>query len=103
MTDRDLNFIEDKATWDTFAATSSLALVLSSFYWATHEDMPVSATPSLFENRTGHYLIDANGSTAHEPHADTYLMLHMVKTSFNHGDYKLDFNAELRPDFITAS
>lgn len=84
---------------------------------ATLNDEPVSAILFLYDDRTAYYLIGANDPLYRNTFAGTFLLTSMIKDAFergirevdfvgvnspNRGDFKIAFNAELKPYFITS-
>ena len=84
---------------------------------ATLEERPASASVFLYDDRTAFYLFGANDPEYRDTGSATLLMMHMIKdacargvreidfvgvNSPNRGDFKISFNAELRPYFITS-
>lgn len=80
------------------------------------DDLPVSAVLFLYDDRTAYYLFGANDPAYRNTGSGTFLMMHMIQDAFdmnlfevdfvgvnspNRGDFKISFNAELRPYFIT--
>lgn len=81
------------------------------------DDVPVSASLFLYDDRTAYYLFGANDPGYRDTGSGTFLMMHMIKEAFskgvheidfvganspNRGDFKISLNAELRPYFITS-
>lgn len=81
------------------------------------DDVPVSASLFLYDDRAAYYLVGANDPGYRDTGSGTFLMMHMIKEAFekgiqeidfvgvnspNRGDFKISFNAELRPYFITS-
>jgi hypothetical protein len=78
--------------------------------------VPVSAVLFLYDDRTAYYLIGANDPMYRNVSAGAFLLMNMIKDAFdngveevdfvgvnspNRGDFKISFNAELKPHFIT--
>lgn len=79
-------------------------------------DVPVSAVLFLYDDRTAYYLFGANDPLYRNTSAGAYLLMHMVKDAFengleeidfvgvnspNRGDFKISFNAEVKPHFVS--
>lgn len=80
------------------------------------DDVPVSAVLFLYDDRTAYYMFGANDPSHRKTFAGTFLLMHMIKDAFetgiqevdfvgvnspNRGDFKISFNAEVKPYFIT--
>ncbi len=78
---------------------------------------PVSAVLFLYDDRTAYYLFGANDPAFRKLSPGTFLLIEMIKDTFergireidfvgvnspNRGDYKISLNAELKPYFITT-
>lgn len=81
------------------------------------DDLPVSAVLFLYDDRTGYYMFGANDPLYRNISAGTFLLMHMIKDAFNRGlrevdfvginspnrgDYKVSFNADVTPYFVTC-
>ena len=81
------------------------------------DDNPVSAILFLYDDRTAYYLFGANDPAYRNTSAGAFLLIQMTKDAFDNGlkeidfvganspqraDFKISFNAELRPYFITS-
>lgn len=81
------------------------------------DDVPVSASLFLYDDRTAYYLFGANDPAYRDTGSGTFLMMRMIEDAFekgvqeidfvgvnspNRGDFKISLNAELRPYFITS-
>lgn len=81
------------------------------------DDVPVSAILFLYYNKIAYYIFGATNPEYRNTFAGTYLLTDMIKDAFsrdlkevdfvgvnspNRGDYKISFNAELKPYFITT-
>lgn len=84
---------------------------------ATLNDVPVSAILFLYDDRTAYYLFGANDPAYRNTFAGTFLMMQMIKDAFergirevdfvgvnspNRGDFKISFNADIKPYFISS-
>lgn len=80
------------------------------------DDIPVSASLFVYDDRAAYYLFGANSPTHRKSFGGTFLLMSMVRDAFdrgmsevdfvganspNRGDFKLSLNAELRPYFVT--
>lgn len=80
-------------------------------------DEPASAIFFLYDDRTAYYLFGANDPAHRKTYSGTFLLLNMIKDSFeggvqevdflglnspNRGDFKISLNAELAPYFISS-
>jgi hypothetical protein len=80
------------------------------------DDVPVSAVLFLYDDRSAFYLFGANAPSSRNTGAASYLMMHAIKDAFekgiqevdfvgvnspNRGDFKISFNAEIKPYFHT--
>jgi len=78
--------------------------------------LPISAALFLVDDRSAYYLIGANDPEFRQTESGTYTLINMIKESFNigvsevdfvgvnspqRGDFKIGFNAELKPYFNT--
>lgn len=81
------------------------------------DDVPVSSVVFLYDDRTAYYMFGANDPFYRNIFSGTFLLMHMIKDSFeqgkteidfvgvnspNRGDYKISFNPELKPYLITS-
>lgn len=79
-------------------------------------EVPVSAVLFLHDDRTAYYSFGANDPAYRNSGAGTFLLMNMIKNSIemglseidfvgvnspSRGDFKISFNAELKPFFIT--
>jgi len=70
----------------------------------------------LYDDRTAYYLFGANDPMYRHTSAGAFLLMHMIKDAFekgiqeidfvgvnspNRGDFKISFNAEVKPYFVT--
>jgi lipid II:glycine glycyltransferase (peptidoglycan interpeptide bridge formation enzyme) len=80
-------------------------------------DIPVSAVLFIYDDRTAYYLFGANDPEYRNTSAGTFLLMQLIKDAFangldevdfvgvnspNRGDYKISFNADLEPYFVTS-
>ncbi len=78
--------------------------------------IPVSAILFLFDRKRGYYMFAGNNSEYRETGGSTFLLLDLIEECFkrklqevdfvgvnspNRGDYKLSFNPEIKPYFVT--
>jgi len=85
-----------------------------SLKFAILDDTAISAILFLYDDRTGYYLFGANDPEYRNIFAGIFLLTNMIKDAFerglkevdfvgvnspNRGDYKISFNAELKPYF----
>lgn len=79
-------------------------------------DVPVSAVLFIYDDRTAYYLFGANDPLYRNTSAGAYLLMRMIKdaheggleeidfvgvNSPNRGDFKISFNAEVKPYFVS--
>lgn len=79
-------------------------------------DVPVSAVLFLYDDRTAYYVFGANDPEYRNTSAGAFLLMQMIKDAFdnglkeidfvgvnspNRGDFKISFNAEVKPYFMT--
>jgi hypothetical protein len=98
-------------------SNSALAGGYGKIGFAYIEEQPVSAILFLYDDKTAYYLIGANDPVYRNSNASTFLLLQMIKDSFNlnleeidlvgvnspfRSDFKISFNADIKPFFITA-
>lgn len=83
---------------------------------ALSEGVPISAVLFLYDDRTAYYAFGASDPVHRNSGAGTFLLFRMIHNAFDHvnevdfvgvnspnrGDYKISFNAELRPHFISS-
>lgn len=84
---------------------------------ALMNEVPVSAVLFLYDDRTAYYLVGANDPDYRNSGAGTLLLMQVIKEAFslglkeidfvgvnspNRGDFKISFNAEIKPYFITT-
>ncbi len=84
---------------------------------ATVGDVPASAVLFLYDDRTAYYMFGANDPAYRNTYAGTFLLLNMIKEAFemglkeidfvgvnspNRGDYKISFNADIKPHFVAT-
>lgn len=82
---------------------------------AMMNDVPVSAVMFLYDDKTAYYLFGANDPEYRKTNAGSYLLMHVIKDAFDHGvgevdfvgvnspnrgDFKISYNAEVKPYFI---
>ncbi len=80
------------------------------------DDVPVSAVLFLYDDRTAYYMFGANDPMYRNTGAGAFLLMQMIKDAFdigvqevdfvgvnspNRGDFKISFNADVVPYFIT--
>lgn len=79
------------------------------------DDVPVSSVLFLYDDRTAYYAFGANDPAHRNTGAGSFLLFRMIQDAFdkvveidfvgvnspNRGDYKISFNAEVKPHFIT--
>jgi hypothetical protein len=81
------------------------------------DDIPVSAVLFLYDDRTAYYLFGANDPAYRNTNAGAFLLIQMIKDAFDNGlneidfvganspqraDFKISFNADLKPYFIST-
>ena len=81
------------------------------------DDIPVSAVLFLYDDRTAYYLFGANDPAYRNANAGAFLLIQMIKDAFENGlkeidfvganspqraDFKISFNADLKPYFISS-
>jgi hypothetical protein len=81
------------------------------------DDVPVSAVLFVYDDRAAYYLFGANDPMYRNTSAGAFLLMQMIKDAFdlslgevdfvgvnspNRGDFKISFNADLKPYFITS-
>lgn len=81
------------------------------------DDVAVSAVFFLYDDRTAYYMFGANDPAYRNTGAGTFLLMHMIKNAFergvnevdfvgvnspNRGDFKVSFNADVTPYFVTC-
>lgn len=81
------------------------------------DNKPISSILFLYDHKTAYYLFGATDPEARNSFGNTLLLLEMIKDAFargfkeidfvgvnspNRGDYKISFNAELKPFFIAT-
>jgi hypothetical protein len=86
-------------------------------FCAYYQGAAVSSILFLYDDRTAYYLFGANHPEYRKGSPGTFLMLNLIKDCFdrgifnvdfvgvnspNRGDYKLSYNAELKPYFICS-
>ncbi len=84
---------------------------------ALFDDVPVSAVVFLYDDRTAYYIFGANDPVYRNTNAGAFLLMQMIKNAFdngfreidfvgvnspNRGDFKISFNAEVKPYFICS-
>lgn len=80
-------------------------------------DVPVSAVLFVYDDRAAYYLFGANDPMYRNTSAGAFLLMQMIKDAFdqcleevdfvgvnspNRGDFKISFNADLKPYFVTS-
>jgi len=80
-------------------------------------DIPASAVLFLYDDRTAYYMFGANDPAYRNTSAGTFLLMNMIKEAFemglkeidfvgvnspNRGDYKISFNADIKPHFVAT-
>ncbi len=80
-------------------------------------DIPASAVLFLYDDRTAYYMFGANDPAYRNTSAGTLALMNMIKEAFeaglteidfvgvnspNRGDYKISFNADIKPHFVAT-
>ena len=98
-------------------ADHALAGNYGKICYATLDEIPISAVLFLYDDRTAYYMFGANDPAYRNASGGTFLLVNMIKEAFesglkevdfvginspNRGDYKVSFNAEIRPYFVAS-
>lgn len=85
--------------------------------YAMKDGVPIAAILFLHDDRSAYYLVGANDPDHRNTGAASFLMLHMIRDAFENGireidfvgvnspqrgDFKISFNADPKPYFITS-